>query len=146
MSTYKTLFRQLHNELSIICAKSGKHQAEQTLKKQTALWQYKKLNLIKLGMSIKEVEEKLLQSKMDSKIIVPAHPEADTHALLGRTPEQEATEYRDLQHIANITTFLQSQRVYQELLERYNPGMNMEQSDKVRKTAHRVGLELPELK
>jgi Complex1_LYR-like len=30
------------------------------------------------------------------------------------------------------------------LLERYNPSVGMEQDEKVRRTARRVGLELPE--
>ena len=51
--------------------------------------------------------------------------------------------------------FLRSQRTYkvatinlhdlqQTLLERYNPSVGIEQDEKVRRTARRVGLELPE--
>ena len=34
--------------------------------------------------------------------------------------------------------------MYATLLERYNPGMNMEEEERVRLTARRVGMELPE--
>jgi ATP synthase assembly factor FMC1 len=35
--------------------------------------------------------------------------------------------------------------MYATLLERYNPGMNMEEEERVRLTARRVGMELPEV-
>lgn len=34
--------------------------------------------------------------------------------------------------------------MYATLLERYNPGMNMEEEERIRLTARRVGMELPE--
>lgn len=34
--------------------------------------------------------------------------------------------------------------MYATLLERYNPGMNMEDEERVRLTARRVGMDLPE--
>ncbi|CAM1506443.1 Fc.00g060840.m01.CDS01 [Cosmosporella sp. VM-42] len=41
-------------------------------------------------------------------------------------------------------TYLQSQRQYATLLERYNPGMGMDEEERVRLTAKRVGMDLPE--
>jgi hypothetical protein len=35
--------------------------------------------------------------------------------------------------------------VYVELLERYNPGMNLDEEERIRLTARRVGMELPVL-
>ena len=40
--------------------------------------------------------------------------------------------------------YLQAQRKYLTLLERYNPGANMGEEERVRLTARRVGLELPD--
>lgn len=40
--------------------------------------------------------------------------------------------------------YVKSQRMYTTLLERYNPGMNMDEEERVRLTARRVGMELPE--
>ena len=40
-------------------------------------------------------------------------------------------------------TYIKAQRMYATLLERYNPGMNMEEEERVKLTARRVGMELP---
>lgn len=34
--------------------------------------------------------------------------------------------------------------MYATLLERYNPGMNMDEEERVKLTARRVGMDLPE--
>ena len=39
--------------------------------------------------------------------------------------------------------YVRAQRAYASLLERYNPGMNMEEDDRIRMTARRVGMNLP---
>lgn len=39
---------------------------------------------------------------------------------------------------------MKAQRMYATLLERYNPGMNMDEEERVKLTARRVGMELPE--
>lgn len=39
--------------------------------------------------------------------------------------------------------YLKAQRMYITLVERYNPGMNMSEEEKVRLTARRVGMDLP---
>lgn len=40
--------------------------------------------------------------------------------------------------------YTKAQRMYITLLERYNPGMSIDEDDKVRLTARRVGMDLPE--
>jgi ATP synthase assembly factor FMC1, mitochondrial len=40
--------------------------------------------------------------------------------------------------------YLKAQRMYVTLLERYNPGMSMDEEERVRLTARRVGMDLPE--
>lgn len=42
-----------------------------------------------------------------------------------------------------IMQYLRAQRQYVTLLERYNPGANMDEEERVRLTARRVGMELP---
>lgn len=44
-----------------------------------------------------------------------------------------------------MAQYAKAQRVYTELLERYNPGMNMEEEERIRLTARRVGFDLPDL-
>ncbi len=39
--------------------------------------------------------------------------------------------------------YLRAQRTYTTLLERYNPGMGLDEEERVRLTARRVGMELP---
>lgn len=39
--------------------------------------------------------------------------------------------------------YMQAQRQYVTLVERYNPGMGMSEEERVRLTARRVGMELP---
>lgn len=39
--------------------------------------------------------------------------------------------------------YLKAQRMYGTLLERYNPGADMSEEDRVRLTARRVGMDMP---
>jgi ATP synthase assembly factor FMC1, mitochondrial len=39
--------------------------------------------------------------------------------------------------------YLKAQRTYTTLVERYNPGMGMDEEERVRLTARRVGMDLP---
>ncbi|OLN85109.1 ATP synthase assembly factor FMC1, mitochondrial [Colletotrichum chlorophyti] len=42
-----------------------------------------------------------------------------------------------------LAAYLSAQRTYVTLVERYNPGMNMDEEERVRLTARRVGMDLP---
>ncbi|KAK8148494.1 hypothetical protein G3M48_009948 [Beauveria asiatica] len=46
---------------------------------------------------------------------------------------------------AELVAYLRAQRTYATLLERYNPGMGMDETERVRLTARRVGMDLPVL-
>ena len=48
-----------------------------------------------------------------------------------------------LQEGEQYVHYLKAQRMYTTLLERYNPGMNMNEEERVRLTARRVGMDLP---
>ena len=50
---------------------------------------------------------------------------------------------RKLEEAEQYVQYLKAQRMYTTLLERYNPGINMDEEEKVRLTARRVGMELP---
>lgn len=58
------------------------------------------------------------------------------------------TESDSLQHQAQkaeqYLQYLAAQRMYTTLVERYNPGMNMSEEERVRLTARRVGMDLPD--
>ena len=61
---------------------------------------------------------------------------------LQRQAEQKSPQRR-LEEAEQYVHYLKAQRVYTTLLERYNPGMNMNEEDRVRLTARRVGMDLP---
>ncbi|RPD61872.1 hypothetical protein L226DRAFT_571277 [Lentinus tigrinus ALCF2SS1-7] len=48
--------------------------------------------------------------------------------------------YRDMR---NAATFMHSQEMHKTLLERYNPLLGLSTEDHLKKTAHRVGLDMP---
>jgi ATP synthase assembly factor FMC1 len=48
------------------------------------------------------------------------------------------------QEAEQFVQYLKAQRVYGTLLERYNPGMSMNEEERVRLTARRVGMDMPE--
>lgn len=49
----------------------------------------------------------------------------------------------NLDAMNQMTQYLHAQRMYTTLVERYNPGMNMDEEERTRLTARRVGMELP---
>ncbi|MCJ1317579.1 hypothetical protein MMC15_002904 [Xylographa vitiligo] len=54
-----------------------------------------------------------------------------------------SSEY-DLLAAEQYVQYARAQRMYATLLERYNPGMGMDEEERVRLTARRVGMDLPE--
>jgi ATP synthase assembly factor FMC1, mitochondrial len=56
-----------------------------------------------------------------------------------------SAEYRlaRRQEAEQFVQYLKAQRTYDFLLERYNPGMSMNEEERVRLTARRVGMEMP---
>ncbi|KAF2860648.1 hypothetical protein K470DRAFT_216637 [Piedraia hortae CBS 480.64] len=62
-----------------------------------------------------------------------------------RTPsDQSSSSSSELAKTRQFLQYLRAQRQYITLLERYNPGMNMDEEDRVRMTARRVGLDVPD--
>ncbi|PVI05149.1 hypothetical protein DM02DRAFT_127882 [Periconia macrospinosa] len=48
-----------------------------------------------------------------------------------------------LQMAEQAIQYVQAQRMYATLIERYNPGMGMSEEERVRLTARKVGMDLP---
>jgi ATP synthase assembly factor FMC1 len=48
-----------------------------------------------------------------------------------------------LKEAEQFAQYLRAQRAYTALLERYNPGMGMDETERIRLTARRVGMNLP---
>ncbi|OJD26624.1 hypothetical protein ACJ73_01992 [Blastomyces percursus] len=73
-----------------------------------------------------------------------------SHLSSQQTPESSNSNARQIQiaqaqmdEAEQFTQYLRAQREYVTLLERYNPGANMDEEERVRLTARRVGMELP---
>ncbi|KAJ5763624.1 hypothetical protein N7533_002305 [Penicillium manginii] len=67
------------------------------------------------------------------------------HATPFSTPITSEERALRLQEAEQVAQYARAQRTYAALLERYNPGMNMDEEEKIRLTARRVGMDLPDL-
>ncbi|MCJ1410418.1 hypothetical protein MMC19_004503 [Ptychographa xylographoides] len=72
-----------------------------------------------------------LKQHIRSSFTTPAAPSGSAGALGIDAAEQ-------------YVQYVRAQRMYATLLERYNPGMGMDEEERVRLTARRVGMDLPE--
>lgn len=132
---FKKLYKELHKEL--ITAQRKSHLARWTkdLEKNKARLMYTKLQLIKARKPTTEVEAEI-KALESGKVEYPPLETSSVRELLDSGD--------DVSNLHNVVTYLRNQRVYNELLERYNPGLTMSQEDNVRKTANMVGLAVPE--
>lgn len=68
-----------------------------------------------------------------------------TDAIPFSVPTTSEERALRLQEAEQLAQYARAQRTYAALLERYNPGMNMDEEEKIRLTARRVGMDLPDL-
>ena len=59
------------------------------------------------------------------------------------SPGKTAAVDAETARAEQLVDYLRSQRSYVALVERYNPGMNMSDEERVRLSARRVGVDLP---
>ncbi|KAK7421523.1 hypothetical protein QQZ08_009938 [Neonectria magnoliae] len=75
-----------------------------------------------------------------------AAPRAPLHTRLresfAATPSSDAAAARAAA-AEQAVAYLRSQRLYATLVERYNPGMGMDEEERVRLSARRVGMDMP---
>ncbi|KAF2765882.1 hypothetical protein EJ03DRAFT_330635 [Teratosphaeria nubilosa] len=67
-----------------------------------------------------------------------AHPSTPSLTYEAKKPPEKR-----LAEAQQFLQYLRAQREYITLLERYNPGMHMNEEERVRLTARRVGMDLP---
>ncbi|CCE80300.1 Piso0_003413 [Millerozyma farinosa CBS 7064] len=135
--TFKQAYKDLHRELRRVHIRTFESRNKKDIEKQRALLQYEKLQAVRKGEDAAKYDEqikRLAQAKV---------PKLDTSLAKALIAEQQANK-KTIEHLRNVATFIGSQREYTELLERYNPGLTMEQEEKVRRTAGKVGLSVPE--
>lgn len=150
--SFSTLYKTLQRELCLIQKKAFEVHAAKEIEHAKAKLQYQKIQLIKQRLPTTEIDQQISNLKQKGL----EAPKFDSTLLNQLVKEQTNSHDVDLpalsahlakvklQQLQNFSTFLRSQREYTELLERYNPGLTMNQEDKVRRTANRVGLSVPE--
>lgn len=77
-----------------------------------------------------------------------SHPTPIKHRLRQSLQHASSTTEKDsihhhLQVTEQFVQYLKAQRTYATLVERYNPGMNMNDRERVRLSARRIGMNLP---
>jgi hypothetical protein len=72
-------------------------------------------------------------------------PSSENGALPFSSPKSKEEYTLRVQEADQFAQYALAQRTYCGLLERYNPGMSMDEEEKIRLTANRVGFDLPEL-
>ncbi|KAI1758430.1 hypothetical protein F4782DRAFT_478107 [Xylaria castorea] len=65
------------------------------------------------------------------------------HEKLRQSFSNDASGENAFHQAKQLKHYLKAQRQYTTLLERYNPGMNMEEEERIRLSARRVGMNLP---
>ncbi len=85
-----------------------------------------------------------LPSRSPSILANPSPIQKQIRSDFSSSEQHESkTEQQRLDEAEQHVLYLKSQRMYITLLERYNPGANMNEEERVRLTARRVGLDLP---
>ena len=72
----------------------------------------------------------------------PQFTNVATNPNTSETEEWEKMKGR-VQEAEQLAVYVRAQRTYKALVERYNPGMGMDEEERVRLTARRVGWDLP---
>lgn len=76
---------------------------------------------------------------------VPIRPHNQRSPLQARIRETIATDSAtSIEQAEQFLQYVKAQRMYATLVERYNPGVSMDEEERVRLTARRVGMNLPE--
>ncbi|KAH6647841.1 putative ras guanyl-nucleotide exchange factor RasGEF [Truncatella angustata] len=73
----------------------------------------------------------------------PSQPKTPLHHKLRESFASNSSTHHGLAQADQLVQYLKAQRQYVTLVERYNPGMDMDEETRVRLTARRVGMELP---
>ncbi|KAF1829145.1 hypothetical protein BDW02DRAFT_454457, partial [Decorospora gaudefroyi] len=78
------------------------------------------------------------------KLSSPSHLQQRIRCTLSTPPANTNTNLQgQVQQAEQFVQYVQAQRAYATLLERYNPGMGMSEEERVRLSARRVGMNLP---
>lgn len=143
-ASLRAKYRQLYRELIKQHGKIYNMKSQDQIKKEKALERYRQMQLLHKSTD-DSTAKSLLRAKLYQKEAENSLKKKHLKLTIGEIRSLNLRENIENADVLSITSvFLKSQRQYQELLERYNPGMTMSQQEKVKKTARRVGLDVPE--
>lgn len=74
------------------------------------------------------------------KLSSPSTLQKRIRDTIAKPPSTSASQIHQAEQFAQ---YVQAQRTYLTLIERYNPGMGMSEEERVRLSARRVGMDLP---
>ncbi|CUS24015.1 LAQU0S13e01376g1_1 [Lachancea quebecensis] len=157
LGSYKQLIRALvkSNRRSKIA------QQLEDNKKQIALLTYRKISLmrqcqdpnpqekLKAMMNLNGLNKEIDNLKQDdpskSKKLYFYEKSDELKKMIQEDSSVETSAImKKLEHLRDIAGFLQNQMEFEQLVERYNPGLKMDQEEKVKRTAAKVGLQVPD--
>jgi ATP synthase assembly factor FMC1 len=120
----RRLYKQLYKELRFQHSEARSIQEAVDKQKRDALEAYRKLE----GRNASSNSSAQPIGRFDSKELRQAFIDNST---------------KDLSYGKEVLAFLRSQRTYKALLARYNPGATIDDQERIRLSAQRVGLQLP---
>lgn len=139
----ESVYKNILKELRVIGKQAHVVHSKSDLARQKARLEYEKLQHIRANKSIDHITKQIQNLKASSQ---PSTKFEEKFKSLYQQKSQEPTKMPWVQQeqFQNIYKYLSSQRVYQELLERYNPGITMDTQENISRSAARVGLKAPE--
>ncbi len=91
---------------------------------------------------LRSLYRSLLRELPHRPLSMPSPLQQRIRTTFRTTPEGSPAQQVELGE--QYVQYAKAQRMYATLLERYNPGMSMDEEERVRLTARRVGMDLPE--
>ena len=91
-------------------------------------------------IQVRSLYRSILRELPRRPLSTPSHAQQRIRHTISTTGASSA----QLKEAEQFMQYAKAQRTYATLLERYNPGMSMNEEDKVRLTARRVGMTLPD--
>lgn len=85
--------------------------------------------------------QKHIRQDLETPSISDGHTTAEQGSALHHQAQQSSADR--VAQAEQYIQYLKHQRIYATLIERYNPGMNMDDEERIRLTARRVGMNLP---
>lgn len=132
---WKSLAKELQKELLYAHRRVHACRLSVNLEKRKVRLNYEKVQLIKSGKPYEHITKELQELEVKG-IEIPSLDAKEVKHLIKKSD--------DMNNLKNVVNYLKSRRVYDELLERYNPGLTMSQQQNIQKSANMVGLKVPE--